>query len=300
MRPVLVIYLLAFVVFPIRVGALPGASSSRTSFSQSSHTATNSSQRGISVALVISSQGGALGKALGAGSNLSTPTKIKEYLAKGICSAGVPNSPVESSLVNVRAAESRNAKIVRCDLVCRRIVNLPDDDPALDPLIAAWVVEALQVAEHDALRGSPDATYSLERPWASAAARRDTLLSAPTIETLGARFFAPQDAAPADVVQQRSSTLKCPEGLPRRVASDALTESQSDYARGLRMWTRVEEALPHGSDLKAFAQDWVRVYRLTSDIADCESWDNLLLESRWPADGFFRSEKLPRPVQSSE
>lgn len=266
--------LLALVVLPASASAFTGGSTS-TAVSRESLV---NSERGASVASLISSQGGEFGKALGTGSKLASPVRIKDYLATTTCTSNTPSSTGLPSLAVARANESRAAGVARCDLLCKRIKRLPYDDPQLDTLTAAWVVEALQVAANTAA----DATSPSQPADLSGTPLTPVPPRAPAIENVRARFFMPLEATYRWKDVPVKTTLACPPGQQQRPTSAPGTDkSEFDYARGLQLWTRVAEALPPQSGLDSYAHDWIRLYRQTSSFAGCEKWEALLTALRW-------------------
>lgn len=270
--------LVALIVLPI------GASAFTSSSTLDSRDSLRNSQRGSSVASLVLSRGGEIGKALGTGSVVSGPVKLKSYLATTKCLAGTPNLSVDQSLATARKAELGAAGVARCNLLCQRIVSLPSDDPVLDLLTADWVIEALQVAAADSGPRQPQQiTGNITRTKQSldlGIARAGTS----TIERVGARFFGfPQ------TIEQDPSQPRCPVGEARQIGLDAKAgPSQSEYARGLKLWKRVEEAFPKNSDLAGFAADWIAAYGSSSIARGCKSWEYFLFVYRWPELAFYQ------------
>jgi hypothetical protein len=268
-------------VLPLESASQPSAGST-----SSSGAAMRDFQRGVSVSSHLASHGGDLGLAFLAASKVISPPNVKNYLTTTTCSIGKASPTTQSSLAATRTDEARSARAARCEMLCKRIVNVAVGDPALEPLTAAWIFNALQVAKLDADKG-------LDLPLATdyvAPARVGVAPSgSQSIENFGARFFGMQDTRAARSSEHRPSEIQCRAKYVHRTE-----QARADFERGKTMWTRVHDAFPRGSDLKFYARDWVRAYELSAADANCEDWEARVAGIR-PSRQMFGSDVRPPP-----
>ncbi len=242
-------------------------------------------QRGSSVATLASSRGGDIGEVLGTSSKVSSPHKLKDYLATTNCSAGSPSDSGDLSLSAARLTESRRAGVARCDALCTRIVSLPRDDSKLDLLTSAWIIEALQVtASPTAFEQSPGLI--------------NEHASTMTIESVGGRFFDLPDTLLVDAVEAKPLPPDCSKWSYRsNVFGTRTITAHNEYKRGLQFWGRVAESFPTNSALSGFALDWIFAY-LAASGKGCIYRESLVHTFRWPAD-YWRSRVIERPSRTS-
>lgn len=259
--------------------------------------------RGASVASLIGSRGGGLADALGGGSRLWSPGNVLAYLRDSKCSLAVgsaspwtiPSGREDLTLARHEWLVARAQLQQRCGGLCNRLVALPEENPDVDKLLAAWLAHATVISYLDA-----QPAESAHRTWVSTGRRAVWGLQkvssnlALSLEGTSLDFFGgkpmPESATPSPLTLLPSLSTwgppaaveNCSNGMQDsalRLASstpvdkDAIARGEASR-RGWRIWNAVANDLPPDSELRLYAVNWLEAYEVLRQAGGAECFSD--------------------------